>query len=101
MCKISFRGGIANAAARFTGHYGVVTKRAEQADCSRQSVDDHADKVLAAVEAEHGGGPTRDPLIRENAALRQEKSPLGEWLYQTIEFPLLTAVYLRVAYRWA
>ena len=31
------------------------------AGCSRQCVYDHAHKVLAAVEAEHGGGPTRPP----------------------------------------
>ena len=89
MCKISFRGWIANAAARFTGNYGAVTEQAEQAGCSRQSVYDHADKVLAAVEVEHGGGATREQLIRENAALRRENAELWEWLYQTIEFPLL------------
>jgi hypothetical protein len=89
MLKISFGGWIANAAARFTGNYGAVTERAEQAGCSRQSVYDHADKVLAAVEAEHGGGPTREELIRENAALRRENADLWEWLFQTIEFPLL------------
>ena len=33
--------------------------------------------------------PTREQLIRENAALRQENAELWEWLYQTIEFPLL------------
>jgi hypothetical protein len=89
MCKISFGGWIANAAARFTGNYGAVTGQAEQSGCSRQSVYDHADKVLAAVEAEHGGGPTREQLLRENAALRQENADLWEWLFQTIEFPLL------------
>ena len=89
MFKISFGGWIANPAARFTGNYGAVTERAEQAGCSRQSVYDHADKVLAAVEAEHGGGPTREQLIRENAALRRENAELWEWLFQTIEFPLL------------
>jgi hypothetical protein len=89
MFKISFGGWIANAAARFTGSYGAVTGQAEQSGCSRQSVYDHADKVLAAVEAEHGGGPTREELIRKNAALRQENSQLWEWLYQTIEFPPL------------
>jgi hypothetical protein len=88
MCKISFGGWIANAAARFTGNYGAVTEQAEQSGCSRQSVYDHAGKVLAAVEAEHGGGPTREELIRENAALRRENADLWEWLFQTIEFPM-------------
>src|SRR5215831_18143013 len=79
---------IANAAARLTGHHGAVTQQAQQCGCSRQSVYDHSQKVLAAVEAEHGPGPTREPLIQENAALRQENAQLWDWLFQTIEFPL-------------
>ena len=47
-----------------------------------------AQKVSAAVEAEHGGGPTRAELVRENKALRRENTQLWEWLFQTIEFPL-------------
>jgi len=89
MCTIPFVGWIANAAARFIGNHGAVTEQAEQSGCSRQSVYDHADKVLAAVEAEHGGGPTREQLIRENAALRQENAELWEWLCQTIDFLLV------------
>ena len=78
---------IANAAARFTGSHGAVTERTQQAGCSRQCVYDHAQKVLAAVEAQHGGGPTRDELIRQNEALRRENVQLWDWLCQTIEFP--------------
>jgi hypothetical protein len=88
MCKISFRGWIANAAARFRGARGSVTKQAQQAQCSRQTVYDHAQKVEAAVEAEHGGGPTHEELTRENAALRRENTQLWDWLSQTIELPL-------------
>jgi hypothetical protein len=88
MCTIPFVGWIDNAAARFTGRYGAVTERAQQAGCSRQSVYDQAQKVLAAVEAEHGGGPTREQLLQENRALRQENAQLWDWLTQTIEFPL-------------
>ena len=50
MCKLTFRGWIANAAARFSGSRGSVTKQAQQANCSRQTVYDHAQKVEAAVE---------------------------------------------------
>jgi hypothetical protein len=72
MCKLTVRGGIANAAARFSGRRGSVTQPAQQADCSRQTVYDQAHKVEAAVEAQHGGGPTHEELTRENAALRRE-----------------------------
>ena len=89
MCKVTFRGWIANAAARFSGSRGSVTKQAQQANCSRQTVYDHAQKVEAAVEAQHGGGPTYEELIRQNAALRRELAQVWEWLFQTIDFPLV------------
>jgi hypothetical protein len=60
---------------------------AEAADCSRQTVYDHAAKVQAAVEGEHQGGPTRAELIQENEDLRQENARLWDWLAQTVEFP--------------
>jgi hypothetical protein len=76
MRTIPFVGWIANAAARLTGHHGAVTATAQQAGCSRQCVYDHAQKVLAAVAAEHGGGPTREELIRQNDVLRRENAQL-------------------------
>src|SRR5690349_14242358 len=87
MLTIPFVGWIANAAARLTGHHGAVTTQAQQCGCSRQSVYDHAQKVVAAVAAEHSGGPTREQLLQENAALRRENAQLWDWLFQTIEFP--------------
>src|SRR5258707_11607757 len=78
---------IANAAARFTGPHGAVTKQAQESGCSRQCVDNHAQQVMAAVEAEHNGGPTREELIRENVVLRRENAQLWDWLFETIEFP--------------
>src|SRR5438309_11922016 len=89
MRTIPFVGWITNAAARWVGTHGTVTATAQQTGCSRQCVYDHAQKVLAAVEAEHGGGPTREQLIQENAALHQENAQLWDWLFQTIEFPLV------------
>src|SRR5262245_35665628 len=87
MFKVPVAVWIVNAAARLAGTYGDVTHQAAAADCSRQTVYDHALKVQAAVEAEHSGGPTRAELIQENYHLRQENTRLWDWLAQTIEFP--------------
>jgi hypothetical protein len=88
MTTLTFPQWITNAAARLLGTHGAVTDCAREAGCSRQSVYDHGRKVLAAVEAEHGGGPTREQLRRENAELRRENDQLWDWLFQTIEFPV-------------
>src|SRR5512135_2461978 len=87
MLKISFATWIANAAAALTGTYGAVTRHAEVADCSRQTIYDHAQKVQAAVEDAHDGGPARAELIAQNQQLRRENAQLWDWLAQTIEFP--------------
>ena len=96
MRTIPFSRWIANAAARLTGPHGAVTQQAQEVGCSRQSIYDHAQKVSAAIEAEHGGGPTRAELIRVNEALRLENTQLWEWLSQTIEFPLAKQQHLTV-----
>ncbi len=49
MFKIPLATWIANAAARLAETHGDVTHQAEAADCSRQTVSDHARKVQAAV----------------------------------------------------
>src|SRR4051794_23830479 len=87
MSKIPLAVWIANAAARLASTYGDVTRQAEAADCSRQTIYDHAQKVQAAVEVEHAGGPTHAELIQENDHLRQENARLWDWLAQAIEFP--------------
>jgi hypothetical protein len=87
MLKIPFATWIANAAAELTGIYGDVTRQAEVADCSRQTVYDHAQKVHAAVEDAHDGGPTRAALFEENRQLRDENTQLWDGLAETIEFP--------------
>ncbi len=76
MCKIPLTRWIANAAARFSSDHGAVTRQAQEVHCSRQSVYDHAQKVHAAVAAEHSGGPSREELIQENQALREENAQL-------------------------
>jgi hypothetical protein len=87
MLKIPFVTWIANAAAALTGSYGDVTRQAEVADCSRQTIYDHAHKVQAAVEDAHDGGLTRAELIEQNRQLRRENAQLWDGLAQTIEFP--------------
>src|SRR3954451_19419894 len=76
MLNIPFVTWIANAAAGLTGSYGEVTRQAERADCSRQTIYDHVQKVQAAVVDAHDGGPTRAELIERNQYLRQENAQL-------------------------
>ena len=87
MRTIPIVGWIANATARLGGTRGAVTRRARDAGCSRQTVYNHARKVKAAVEAECGGGNTREALIEQLESLLEENAQLWEWLDQTIEFP--------------
>ena len=90
MFKIPFTVWITNAAARFAGVYGDITHQAETAHGSRQTVYDHAQKVQAAIAAEHSGGPTRAELLEQNQQLGQENAQLWGWLAQTVEFPVDT-----------
>jgi hypothetical protein len=87
MPKIPFATWIANAAAGLVGSYGEVTHRAVVADCSRQTIYDHARKVHAAVEDAHDGGPTRAQLIERDQLLHHENAQLWDWLAATVEFP--------------
>ena len=87
MLNIPFATWIANAAAGLAGSYGEVTRQAERADWSRQTVYDHANKVQAAVADAHDGGPTRAQLIEQDQHLRHENAQLWDWLALTIEFP--------------
>src|SRR4051794_13589013 len=87
MLNVPFVTWIANAAAGLAGTYGEVTRQAERADCSRQTVYDHAQKVQAAVEDAHDGGPTRAHLIEQLQHLRRENAHLWDWLDRTIDFP--------------
>jgi hypothetical protein len=45
LTTLSLRTWVRNAAAVFSGCYGAVTRQAEQAGCSRQTVYDHAHQV--------------------------------------------------------
>jgi len=86
MCNITFVRWISNAAARISGTRGAVSIQARQVGCSRQAIYDQARKVYDAVEDQCSGGPTREQLIRENQALREENAQLWEWVDQAVEF---------------
>src|SRR3954453_21573800 len=87
MIKIPLASWIANAAVGLTGLYGGSPRQAQVADCSRQTIYDHAHKVQAAVVDAHDGGPARATLIAQIHQLRLENAQLWDWLAQTIEFP--------------
>src|SRR4051794_994393 len=71
MLKLPVRTWILNAAAVFSGQHGDVTRQAEQAECSRQTVYHHARKVEGRLAAQ----PDADALAElraENQRLREE-----------------------------
>jgi hypothetical protein len=78
---------IGNAAAALCGQHGDVSRAADFAGCSRQTVYDHADKVQQAVVAAHLPGPSRAELLQEVAQLREETRRLWDWLEQAIDCP--------------
>jgi hypothetical protein len=57
MFKLPVRTWILNAAAVFSGQHGAVTRQADQAGCSRQTVYQHAQKL----EQRLGDEPAADP----------------------------------------
>jgi hypothetical protein len=61
MFTLPIRTWILNAAAVFSGQHGAVTRQAEQAGCSRQTVDQHAHKL----EQRLGDEPAADPPTEE------------------------------------
>jgi len=87
MRRLSVLTWISNAAAVLAGRWGDVTRQAETAGCSRQTVYQHAQRVEQTLLEHEGGGPTHQELLDENRALRRENRQLWNWLEHTIEFP--------------
>jgi hypothetical protein len=63
MFKLPVRTWILNAAAVFSGRHGAVTRQADQAGCSRQTVYQHAQKL----EQRLGDEPAADPPTEERS----------------------------------
>jgi biotin operon repressor len=77
MPELAFASWLRNAAAALCGRYGSVTRQAEQAGCSRQTVYEHGRQLreeLASVEQ----------LRAEAARLRAERDALQEQLRQAV-----------------
>src|SRR5262249_54550386 len=63
MFKLPVRAWILNAAAVFSGRHGAVSRQAEQAGCSRQTVYQHARKL----EQRLGDEPAADPTTEDRS----------------------------------
>lgn len=81
MLKLSIPPGICNAAAALCGRHGAVTHRAEEAGCSRQTVYDHARRLV-----EHATQRDSEPeaLREEVARLTAERDALQHRLHQAV-----------------
>jgi hypothetical protein len=62
---------VRNAAAVFSGAYGAVTRRAEQAGCSRQTVYQHARRIEHQLDPSGRQAETAE-LLAENQRLRDQ-----------------------------
>jgi hypothetical protein len=69
MTTLSLRTWVCNAAAVFSGAYGVVTRRATQAGCSRQTVYEHARQVERRFETDAAPVPSPAPVTPQAAVL--------------------------------
>jgi hypothetical protein len=63
MITLSIRTVVRNAAAVFSGVYGSVTRRAQQAGCSRQTVYDHAREVQQRLQPPAPAAPPAEVPI--------------------------------------
>ena len=72
MFKLPVRTWILNAAAVFSGQHGAVTRQAEQAGCSRQTVYQHARKLEQRLAAEPAADPPTEERPRPEAGAAPE-----------------------------
>jgi hypothetical protein len=72
MFKLPVRTWILNAAAVLSGRHGAVTRQAEQAGCSRQTIYQHAHKVEQRLAAEPAADLATEDRPRPGAAAAPE-----------------------------
>jgi hypothetical protein len=75
MAKLSLRTWIRNAAAVFSAQHGAVTRQAEQSECSRETVYQHARKLQQRLGTEPAADAVAE-LHAENRRLRQRIAEL-------------------------
>ena len=75
MAKLPIRTWIRNAAAVFSGQHGAVTRQAEQAGCSRETVYQHARKLERRLATEPATDAVAE-LAAENQRLRRAVAEL-------------------------
>jgi predicted DNA-binding protein YlxM (UPF0122 family) len=81
MLKLAIPVWIRNAAAAICGGYGTVSERAEQAGCSRQTVYEHARRLVEqTIERDR----ELDMLRAEAARLSQERDELQQRVQQAV-----------------
>jgi hypothetical protein len=74
MNTLSLRTIVRNAAAVFSGSYGAVTRQAEQAGCSRQTVYDHARQIERRLQPQAPAIPPVDVTASTPTAWLDEHS---------------------------
>ena len=81
MLKLAMPAWIRNAAAALCGRHGAVTQRAEEAECSRQTVYEHARRLVQEMTE---GDQERTALQAEVARLRAERDALQQQVQQSV-----------------
>ena len=79
MTTLSLRTLVRNAAAVFSGCYGAVTRQAEQAGCSRQTVYDHARQVERRLQPAAPATPPAEVPVPAPARRRSTSPPGDAW----------------------
>jgi len=74
MNTLSLRTWVRNAAAVFSGCYGAVTRQAEQAGCSRQTVYDHARQIEQRLQPADPAMPPAEAPVPAPAAFLDEST---------------------------